>query len=69
MQRPGTEPIRRIQARLHMEHPWLGGTNVCSVNLGHIAVTPTHDTKASNIFFFSITKISMSLKSGIIVFL
>ena len=43
-----------MQAKFCVEHPWVGGTKVCSRDLDHmtkVTVTPIYDKYHSKIFF------------------
>ena len=55
-----------IEAKFHVEPPWVGGTKVCSGHLGHVtkmAATPIYDKNPSKIFF-SGTKGPLTLGLG-----
>ena len=61
-----SKTVGPIEAKFHVEPPWVGGTKVCSGYLGHMtkmAVTPIYGKKPSNIF--SGTKGPMTLGLGL----
>ena len=60
-----SKTTRPIEAKFHVEPPWIGGTKVCSGNLGHMtkmAAMPIYSKKPSKIF--SGTKGPMTLGLG-----